>query len=128
MARIKALFIGMDGVIHGENIPKNKREIEFIDGAHPITPPSIYHDVDGVGPPLYIVWHGRPMPEGADLDSDQEKAIIKEAVHMRQHTFRPLVSKRWIRLTLHGFVILLKSIMIGFVLAVILRFVFVVIT
>jgi hypothetical protein len=115
MVKIKGLFIGMDGIIHAENLPIKKREIEFIDGCHPIMPPAVYYDVDKLGPPLYIAWHGRPAPEGGDLDVEQEKAIIKEAVHMSQHKMRPLVSKRWTRLTIRGLMMLFKTIVVGFV-------------
>ena len=115
---VKSLFVAMDGRIHAENIPIKKREVEFIDGAHPITPEAVYYDIDGKGPPLIIYWQGRPSPEGIELDFDQQSAIIAEAVHMTQHKLRPLISKRWVRIAVRSALLFFKAILIGFLVAV----------
>jgi len=115
-ARVKGLFIGMDGVVRAENLPTNKREIEFIDGAHPFIPAAIYHDIHHKGPPLYIVWQGRPMPEGVKADDrTTEESLIKEATYMGMHNLKPLISRRWTRMLIRSAIILIKSIFIGFV-------------
>jgi len=114
--RVKGLFIGMDGVVRAENLPTNKREIEFLDGCHPFIPAAIYHDIDHKGPPLYIVWQGRQMPEGIDADDrTTEESLIKEATYMSMHNLKPLMSRRWIRMIIRSAIILIKSIFIGFV-------------
>jgi len=117
MTKVKALFIGMDGVVHAENIPQTKREIEFMDGAHPINPDAIYYDIERKGPPLYVVWHGRPNPEGMPPDKNNESPFIKEAVHMVQHKRRTLLSKRYYRLFVRSVVMFFKVAVIGFLIS-----------
>lgn len=113
MGKIRCLFIGMDGIVHAELIPQNKREIELLDGNHPIAPPAIFYDIDERIAPIYVCWHGLPTPEGIELDSDSEKAFIKEAVHMVQHKQKPLISRRIYRMIWHDFVLFVKCCFIG---------------
>ncbi len=115
--RIMSLFGGMDGVWQSEFIPTRAREVEFIDGNHVILPAAIFHDIDHKGPPLYICWHGTPIPEGINPDRDLEEAHIKEAFHMTQHKLRTLMSRRLNRLLLRSALMLVKSIILGFVFA-----------
>lgn len=115
--RIMSLFAGMDGVWQSEFVPTRAREVEFLDGNHLILPAAIFHDIDHKGPPLFICWHGTPIPEGIDPDRKLEEAHIKEAFHIGQHRIRPLMSRRWNRLLLRSALMFVKSVIVGFVFA-----------
>jgi hypothetical protein len=115
--RVLGLFISMDGIVRAEYLSIDKREVEFIDGNHPYLPSAIYRDIDGVGPPLYICWHGRTFPEGVKADRQIEEAVIKEAFHMTQHKLKPLMSRRFWRAFWHYGVMFFKACLIGFLVA-----------
>jgi len=114
---IKALFVCMDGNIHVENIPVTKREVDWIDGAHPLPTSCVYEDIDHKLPPIVLIWHGIPEPEGAGIGEKGQGAFLQEAFHFTQHKRKPLVSKRWIRLTVKGLIMFLKILFIGFLVA-----------
>lgn len=112
---VKGLFIRMDGTIWAENIPIDKREVEFLDGSHPFLPSAIYHDIDHKEPPLYIVWQGRPMPEGFKDDSRNiEESLIKEATHMTMFRLKPLISRRWTRAIFRWSLMFIKILILTF--------------
>jgi len=108
MAKVKGLFVGMDGVIRAENIPITKRGIEFLDGAHPITSKAIFHDIDRINPPVYVCWHDCPEPEGHQGLTSENHPVLMEAVHMTQHRMKPLISKRYYRLFVRSVLTFIK--------------------
>jgi hypothetical protein len=114
---VKCLFVAIDGRIHAENVPIGKREIQFIDGAHPLVSQAVYHDIDGRGPPLVIYWQNHPSPEGVELDFNEQEDVVAEAVALTQFKLRPLISKRWVRMLVWSALLFFKAVLVGFLTA-----------
>ena len=116
-APVKALFVNINGEIYAENLPRNKRVIEYPDGGKAFFSQGVYYDADHRGPPIIVYWYGRNYPEGVNLSHDQEAALIDEMMEVASHKFHYPVSKMWVRFMVRWLMISFKLIGASFLMA-----------
>jgi hypothetical protein len=115
---MKVLFIRADGRCVAEKIGPFKRHIGMQDGLHPVTPRCIHKDCEGRLPAIMIIWQGIPAPEGQAFDTVAGEALMQEAEIIKQHRQKVSISRRWVRRTINGFILLCKFILLAFMLTI----------
>jgi hypothetical protein len=88
------------------------------DGLHPVTPRCIHKDCEGRLPPIMIIWQGIPAPEGEEFGTAEGEGLMVEAEIIKQHRQKVSISRRWVRRTINGFILLCKFILLAFMLTI----------
>lgn len=100
----KVLFMRADGICAAETINPFKRIIGMQDGWHPISPKCILTDNDRRLPSLLVIWQGVPGPEGFMFDTAAGETVKNESDLIRQNRRKLMVSRRWVRRLINGFI------------------------
>lgn len=100
----KVLFMRADGICAAEKINPFKRIIGMQDGWHPISPKCILTDNDRRLPSLLVIWQGVPGPEGFMFDTAAGETVKNESDLIRQNRRKLMVSRRWVRRLINGFI------------------------
>jgi hypothetical protein len=121
----KVLFMRADGICAAEKINPFKRIIGMQDGWHPVSPKCILTDNDRKLPSLLVIWQGVPGPEGWVFDTAEGETVKNECDLVRQNRHKLMVSKRWVRRLVNGFVTFIKVFVVTVSLTVLGAFVWV---
>jgi hypothetical protein len=114
---MKILYLKVDGTCKVENWKVNARNLEMLDGPHPVTNDSIWQDSKRLGPAVMMVIQDVLGPYGASMASEDVKTRMYE-VKLASMAFRqPSISKMWQRMLANAFDWLMKYGIILFIVA-----------
>jgi hypothetical protein len=115
---MKILYLKVDSTCKVENWKVNARNLEMLDGPHPVTNDSIWQDSKRLGPAVMMVIQDVLGPYGASMASEDVKTRMYE-VKLASMAFRqPSISKMWQRMLANIFDWLMKYGIILFIVAI----------
>lgn len=106
------VFMSAEDRAYVENIRPYRVAVECKDGHHHCTPGTVWRDRSKRLPPLMVIWHGVPSPEGEDWSIEAaERAWIHSETHkiFRQ---RVRISRAWARMAIRWLVVLGKLVIL----------------
>ena len=115
---MKILYLKVDGLCKVENWKVNARNLEMLDGPHPVTNDSIWQDSKRLGPAVMMVIQDVLAPYGASMASEDVKTRMYE-VKLASMAFKePSISKMKWRMLANAFDWLMKYGIILFIVAI----------
>jgi len=94
---MKLVYLTVDGRAKVENWTINARNVEMMDGPHPVTNDSVWQDSKRLGPALMFIIQDVLAPYGGSMAARDVKTRIYE-VKLASMAFKaPSLSKMWVR-------------------------------
>lgn len=109
----KLIFMSAEDRTLVENVRPYRKSIQHLDGHHFCGPNAVWRDRQKILPPIIVLWHGVPVPEGETWDLEKAENVWKEQETHKIFRQPVKVSKRWVRLVVRYLVIFGKVFLVS---------------